>query len=57
MKATKHRFWLCALLVCMVLSVFAGITAPPTGGTPATSMCLLTVNSAGRRFPDAGWPP
>lgn len=28
MKATKHRFWLCALLVCMVLSVFAGITAP-----------------------------
>lgn len=29
MKATKHRFWLCALLVCMVLSVFAGITAPP----------------------------
>ena len=30
---------------------------PPTGGTPATSMCLLTVNSAGRRFPDAGWPP
>lgn len=29
MKATKHRFWLCALLVCMVLSVFSGITAPP----------------------------
>lgn len=29
MKATEHRFWLCALLVCMVLSVFAGITAPP----------------------------
>ena len=29
MKATKHRFWLCALLVCMVLSAFAGITAPP----------------------------
>ena len=29
MKATKHRFWLCALLVCMVLSVFAASTAPP----------------------------
>ena len=29
MKATKHRFWLCALHVLMVLSVFAGITAPP----------------------------
>lgn len=28
MKVTKHRLWLCALLVCMVISVFAGITAP-----------------------------
>lgn len=28
MKVTKHRLWLCALLVCMVLSVLAGITAP-----------------------------
>lgn len=28
MKATKHRLWLCALLACMVISVFAGITAP-----------------------------
>lgn len=28
MKVTKHRLWLCALLICMVISVFAGITAP-----------------------------
>ena len=28
MKATKHRFWLCAQLVCMVLSVLAGNTSP-----------------------------
>lgn len=29
MQATKHRFWSCVLLVCMVFSVFAGITATP----------------------------
>lgn len=29
MKVTKHRLWLCALLICMVLSVLAGIAAPP----------------------------
>lgn len=29
MKVTKHRLWLCALLICMGLSVLAGIAAPP----------------------------
>lgn len=29
MKVTKHRLWLCALLICMVLSILAGIAAPP----------------------------
>lgn len=28
MKVTKHRLWLCTLLICMGLSVLAGIAAP-----------------------------